>query len=453
MAKKVEVIVPDGRLWPDTPRGNVLRIDLIGVTGEQGSGKTCFLLAIAPGVHPEGHPFAGKPRTLYIGCERSATTFSGTGAEKLELVDLLAERNMPPTPKNLLAGVESITGNVAPGQFDCLAIDPISDLDAAKTEQVTSNPEKFGLTRGMVERSGAGFKAEGIVWGKIKDAWKEWMLTLGQKFQCVAYSTHLRDEFRGKTATGRREPKGKDTIWQVTTLGLWLSRDPSKSKIPTGIVYRKDRLADTYVGDDGELVVVPLLPPRFDECTPAKLRFYIANPPNYDRLKDSEKVEPEVVSEIELQLVRLAAAEAQAQAASQQVALIDRQRELAAIRRQPVQQQPTASASPQPTPDMTAINQEIAAKTAEGAALAASAPPQDQPAMPNATTRVEDERVKRFKTLMRTGFFNPANVTASMAKHGASRFTEMAPEIQEALLTAMQNAVDKKSAEADAAKN
>jgi hypothetical protein len=462
MAKaKTEVVVPPGRIWPDTPRGNPLRIDLIGVTGEQDSGKTCFLLGIAPGVHSASHSFAGKPRTLYLGLERSATTFAGTGAHKIEVIDLLAEKGMPPTTENLLNVVESITKQVAPGQYDCLAIDPISDLDSAKTDQITKHPEKFGLTKGMVERSGAGFKAEGIVWGKIKDAWKEWMLTIGQKFQCVAYSTHLRDEFKGKVNTGRREPKGKDTIWQVTTLGIWLSRDPSKSATPSGIVYRKDRLADTYVDESGELVVIPLLPPRLDVCTPARLRFYIANPPNYDRLKDSEKVEPEVISEVEMNRIRLATAEAQASAAAQQTALVDRQMELAAIRRQPAPaaSQPPTTPYPQPVQQPTvpaAVSQEIDAKLAEGARLAAAAPQADKPAMPGPTERATSAsgvvsaiaavpstaNVERFKALIPLAGIEPAKLAAAMAAHGATRFTELDAAKQDALLAAMQKAAD-----------
>jgi hypothetical protein len=162
--------------------------------------------------------------------------------------------------------------------------------------------------------------------------------------------------------------------------------------------------------------------------------------------------------------MRLATAEAQAQAAAQQAALVDRQMELAAIRRQVAPPTPPVQPSHpvQQANDMDAVNREIAAKQAEGARLAAAAPAADKPAAPGPLERSASAsgaasgttgapssatRVDRFKALIPLAGIDPAKLAGAMAKYGAARFTELSDQHQEALLTAMQKAADAKQAE------
>jgi hypothetical protein len=133
----------------------------------------------------------------------------------------------------------------------------------------------------------------------------------------------------------------------------------------------------------------------------------------------------------------------------------------------PVVQPTVQSAAPAPQPQPAqqssipaAVSQEIDAKLAEGQRLAAPAPAQDKPAMPNPTERPPSapgvaggtgvalnsataaDRVERFKSLIPLAGIELAKLTAAMGKYGAARFTELSEQHQEALLAAMQKAAD-----------
>ncbi len=111
-----------------------------------------------------------------------------------------------------------------------------------------------------------------------------------------------------------------------------------------------------------------------------------------------------------------------------------------------------------------AVSQEIDAKLAEGARLAAATPPADKPAMPGpleraasasgaesgttaAPSSATDYRVERFRYLLRTCGIEPEKIQAAMGQHGANRFTELDEAKQEALLEAMRKAADAKASQ------
>lgn len=463
MAKtKTEIVLPPGRLWPDTPWGSPMEIEVFVATGEFSTGKTILGLSIAPGVHPAGHPFAGQPRTLYLDLEKSGTSYSGTGCHRVDVpVEMTNALGPNWTAKQLAEWFNSMPQRVKPGQYDVCVVDPINDIESGEVDLVKSSPDRFGYTKAQLDRSVP------LLMAAMKAHYKRLVMSFAGAFKTLYATVHLRDEFKGGSPTGRREPRGKETLAQAASLYLWLERTPDDkgqtSPVPSAIVM-KHRLSDTRVNEAGELEVVELMPRRIPVATVQAIRQYIASPPNIEKPAAGESIVEKEVTEIELQRMRLATAEAQAQAAAQQAALVDRQMELAAIRRQPVQQataaQPAAQPAtapqppqqPQPSPNMTAINQEIAAKAAEGERLKAAAPEADKPAMPNPTARgavsptTADPntaaRIERFKALMRSPHTDPAKVSAAMAKQGASRFTELAPELQEALLTAMQKKIN-----------
>lgn len=466
MAKaKTEVIVPAGRLWPNTPWGSPMEIEVFGATGEFSTGKTILGLSIAPGVHPAGHPFAGQPRTLYLDLEKSGTSYAGTGCQRVDVpAEMSKAYGAKYTAKQVAEWFNSIPGRVKPGQYDAIVIDPINDIESGEVDIVKANPADYGYTKAQLDKSVP------LLMAAMKSHYKKLLMGFAGVFKCLYFTVHLRDEFKGGSPTGRREPRGKETLAELASLYLWLERLPDDkgrtSAVPSAIVI-KHRLSDTRVNEAGELEVVELMPRRIPVATVQAIRQYIASPPNIEKPAAGESVVEKEVTEIELQRMRLATAEAQANAAAQQAALVDRQMELAAIRRQPVPAAGVAQPQPQPTQppaDVAAINQEIAAKQAEGARLAAATPQADKPAMPgpserapsasgaaNATTAAPstaaDYRVERFRHLLRTCGIEPAKIQAAMGQHGANRFTELDEAKQEALLEAMQRAADAKASQ------
>jgi hypothetical protein len=441
-----------------------MEIEVFGATGEFSTGKTILGLSIAPGAHPPGHPFAGQPRTLYLDLEKSGTSYGGTGCQRIDVpAEMTKALGAKWTAKQVAEWFNSVPSRVKPGQFDVIVVDPINDIESGEVDIVKGSPNDYGYTKGQIDNSVP------LLMAAMKAHYKKLLMGFAGAFKCLYFTTHLRDEFKGGKPTSRREPRGKETLAELASLYLWLERLPDDkgktSAIPSAIVM-KHRLSDTRVNEAGELEVVELMPRRIPVATVQAIRQYIASPPNIEKPAAGEAVVEKPVTEVDLQRMRLATAEAQAQAAVQQSTLIDRQMELAAIRRQPVsvvQTNATTQMSQTTTsPDAAAINQEIAAKQAEGAKLAAATPPEDKPAMPGPTERsqsasgvasgttagpssADPDRIARFNALLSTSGIEPEKLKMAMLKYGASRFTQLAPEYQDALLTAMQKAADAKA--------
>ena len=468
MAKvKAEVVIPPGKLWPMTPWGSPMEIEVFGATGEFNTGKTLLGLSIAPGVHPPGHKFEGKPRTLYLDLEKSGKTYGGTGCFRVDVPARLAEvHGANYTAKQVAEWFNALPSKLQPGQFDCIVVDPVNDIESGEVDIVRSNPAAHGYTANQFANS------VGLLMAAMKAHWKKLLMSYSNICQCFFFTTHLRDEFKGGRPSGKREPRGKETLSELASLYLWLERIPDDkgavSDKPSAIVL-KQRLADTRMNAAGELEIVNLMPPRIPIATVQEIRRYIANPPDYQKLAAGERVIEKQVTEVEMQQLRLATAEAQAVAAVNQANLIDRQKELLAIRQQHIIPTPQ-------TPDQTAaIHQaaaekreqeaadakakaDLAALEAKGRELAAAAPPesiQREPvpfvsgaasnttAAPNSVSA--NGRVERFKALIPASGVDPAKLKAAMSQYGAERFTQLSVQHQDALLIALQKAADAKA--------
>lgn len=398
MAKKIEIVIPPGRLWPNTPSGAAVEIEVFGSTGEYKSGKTLLGLTIAPGVHPEGHAFSGRPRTLYLDFEKSGGTYGGTGCNRVDVPAKMVEAHPSGyRPLDVFTWFSAVVGKIQPGQYDVLIADPVTDIESGLVDFVKKNCGQFGLTDNQIQKGG------GLLWGAVKDHWKSVLLALASKVKCFYFTSHLRDEWKGSTNTGRREPKGKETLMELASLYLWLERKPDANGLeprePSAIVL-KQRLADTTFTTDGTLSITPLMPPRIPVATVQTIRRYIASPPNYEKLHETERVIEKPATEEELLRLRVAAAEAERDTEQTRLAALARRAEL--------QAGVAASAAMKPqTSDQVAANQaskaagraaelqasaeqaeidrinaeaqaKLAAAQAEGERLKASTPPEDR---------------------------------------------------------------------------
>lgn len=325
---KLSYELPPGRLWPNTPSGAPLSIEVFGATGDYASGKTLLGLSIAPGSHPEGHAFSGKARTLYLDFEKSGGTYGGTGCHRVDVPTKLLElkgNNYKPIDVALWF-VDLLTEKLKPGQFDIVIADPITDIEAGIVDWVKQHPETFGYTSEQFKKGG------GLLWGAVKDYWKQLLLKLSTKCQCFYFTSHLRQVWDGNTPIrGKFEPKGKDTLMELASLYLWLERMPDKegnvAATPAATVL-KQRLSDTLMSETGELQVLPLMPPRIPVATVQTIRQYIANPPNYSKLKADERVVERELSEADKLQMQLAISENQKDIESNRVAILARQEEL-----------------------------------------------------------------------------------------------------------------------------
>jgi hypothetical protein len=336
-----------------------MRIDAWGATGEYKSGKTILGLSIAPGVHPEGHPFAGQPRTLYLDFEKSGATYGGTGCKRVDVPsEMLARKGNKYTPKDTAEWFLEYISKLKPRQFDVLMVDPATDVESGIVDIVRGDPAAHGYTAPQFAKSPP------LLMGAVKAFWKQILLKLSNVCQTFYFTAHLRDEFAGNTPTGRREPKGKDSLLEVATLYVWLERKTKDGKTqdaPSALCeepHGKSRLADTWI-ENGELKVQQLLPPRIPVMTMRALCEYIASPPDFSKLKEGEKIVDVAFSEADMERLKIQRAQAEADAANARLSLVDRQQQLTAIR--------AAAAAGQPqTPDRTAQQSAAEKRQAEG---------------------------------------------------------------------------------------
>ena len=427
-----------------------MEIEVFGATGEFLTGKTILGLSIAPGVHPEGHAFAGKSRTLYLDLEKSGKTYNGTGCNRIDVPATLAAAYGPNyTAKQAAEWFNALPAKLQPDQFDVIMVDPVNDIEAGEVDVVRANPAAHGYTKGQFDNSAA------LLMAAMKAHWKRLLMQYSNVCKCFYFTTHLRDEFKGGKPSGKREPRGKETLAELASLYLWLEQpDGQEAARPSAIVL-KHRLADIRIGPTGDLEIVRLMPERIPVATVQAIRAYIANPPDFKKPAAGEKVVEKPVTEVELQLLRLHTAEAQTAAAAAQTNVLERQRELVAIR----QSAPAPAAGPvatattakptAPAKDAGPSQAEIdaAREKAEAGVAAMRAEEQrllaTQPAEDKAAGTVDAaivDRVARFKTLAPLCGIAVEKILAAIAKMqpGAKRFGELSPENQNGLLAAMQ---------------
>jgi len=319
------------------PKGLWGEIDIAVIvgTGEYGQGKSVFGVTIAPGAE-----------TLAYDWEGGLLTYRSIGFDHVDMaVELLKKYPNGYTPEQrYLWWREDVIARGKRGgrngKYRVMVGDPVSEIEDGLGDHIKKNCNKFGLTANQIDKS------PGLFWGVMKKLWKADLDLFRTYFETLYLTVHLRDEFRGNAPTGKREPKGKETLFELASLFLWFEREKDKqgnvAAVPAANVL-KSRLAKTIFVDD-ELKVVPVLPPRLPIATPKAIRQYISAPPDYSKLKKDERVKEHEMSDEEKLRLQAQIAISTAEAATAELAKADRQIALATA--QAARQQATT-----PSPD------------------------------------------------------------------------------------------------------
>lgn len=275
---------PSGKPTESPSLWGSIKIPMIGVTGEKGAGKTLFGLSIDP------------PRTVVVDLEDSSISYNIDVGLRVSLYDeMLKKYKRVATPVECFMWFMEFVNSLPDGKFTTLFVDPITDIETGQVEWVKANPKLFGRTAGQYER------ASGLLWADVKSHWKMFLGTSARKFETFCFSAHMGNVWKGSQPTGKRAPKGKETLFELASLYLQLERKPDdKGRVPdkpSGIVLKSRLAVSRFV--DGDMVHTPILPPRLPVATPASIRKYIANPPDYSKLKKDELAPAEVLSEDE----------------------------------------------------------------------------------------------------------------------------------------------------------
>jgi len=275
MTEATERIEP---LWGGLP------IPHIGVTGPYNSGKTLFGLSINP------------RSTLNIDLEDSSATFSATMPikKRVSMYEELGKKNGSKVPSEIEAFIwfRDTIESVKPGEFQVCFVDPINDIEIGLENLIRQNPQDFGLSKNQLSN------APGLLWAAMNRYWKFWLGNMSAKFDSFVFAAHLGNVWKGgKPVEGKKKAKGKSVLMELASLYLELKREVNKdgitNSIPTGFPYGdlgKERLA---VWHDATAQMVSVLPPRIEQCTPDRIREFIANPVGLRALTDAEKLPPE----------------------------------------------------------------------------------------------------------------------------------------------------------------
>lgn len=270
-------------------------LPVIVLSGPHGSGKTVFGLTICP------------EETYYIDLEQSAATYAVQLPIKKRIV--MAEemskrfpRDKHPNgwkPIDLYLWWREKIDAIKPGEYRVLMTDPISAVEDGMADWVYANAKLFGATQAQYD------KMSGIKWGHMKNLYNQLINDLTAKVEVVVFVVHMKQEFAGSSPTGKRIPKGKETLDEMAS--LYLIMDRSKDKM-TGLapeepraLVRKDRL-NVMKKDPvtGRWRPTPILPPHLPVATPDSINAYMARGGlDYAKLNPNEQVPQEVLTDAE----------------------------------------------------------------------------------------------------------------------------------------------------------
>lgn len=294
-----------------------LDIPIIGVSGPPGSGKTLFGLTIRP------------KRTLVYDFEDSSEVYEGLGMTRVDMPLLLMQR----FPKGYYSHQiydlwRELASNLQPNEYDIIFVDPITDVEAALVRSVARRYKEFGFKSEVAFTSTGG-----IFWEAVRTEYKQFQTQIAAKCKTFIFSAHLKTVWKGGRATSKKTPKGKSTLYELATLYVILDRSPDEAGnvpiLPRASVHPDDggksRLVKTTIAENGEVKVVPILPPRFPRCSYQTIRQFIQNPPDFESLDAEYRAYHGTISEedrleLEAQIAadKRAAAEAAQETAERQ---------------------------------------------------------------------------------------------------------------------------------------
>ena len=267
--------------------GKPLKIRTMAATGPFGSGKS--LLGDMIDTH----------NTLKVDVESSSTAFNLPFKKHLVMYDEVKSKFEVPQPIECFEWFRDLIMAIKPGEYTVVSVDPINELQAGAYDWVYEHPEKFGRTKGQYDKMTA------MVWGDVKTYLDQLVGMLSSKIETFYYTLHMGQVWKlGKPVDNQVKAKGSDVFRKMADVVFVLDRplDPRTGKqvdAPIGITAPPIGKSRLVHADPDTGIIKPILPPAIHGLTPAKIRAYIAKPPDYAKLKKDEVVPQHVMSDDE----------------------------------------------------------------------------------------------------------------------------------------------------------
>ena len=352
--------------------------EIVVVTGPYGCGKSTFTLGT--GATPE--------RTKVIDFEKSQSAFAKQlGFPYTDMQAILGK--VYPTGYKMIdlfnTTVKTVDDELKPGLFDVLVLDNASPLEDAIYAYVEQHPQEFGHSIAQYN------KMSGLIWGDVKNKYGQLLTRWGSLVKIIFIVVHLRDKWVGNTiqkdAYGKpvQEPKGKETLDQLSSLFVWLEHGPKgipAAKVLKCRIDRKVYVADptnpptgipaeylSELNSEPGVVSVPVLPLRLPKCQWSSIREYMRHPADLTNPAPGESLTEKELNDDERLKLRAIISSNQAD-----VAMVDRMK-MEAVKPQAV----VAQALPEPTPTITL--QDLISEFGAGELMKAGPLPTTEPEM------------------------------------------------------------------------
>jgi hypothetical protein len=278
-----------------------------------------------PGAGTEARP--ATPTKVYD-TEKSSGSYTAIKFERVSIPDKMSE--LKPAgykPIDTFTWWWADVKATKPGQFDVIMIDTISEIEDGLVEWVQKNPTYFGHSSGQYA------KMSGIMWGDVKTLWKTILSDLASRCQTFVFCAHMANIWQGDRPTGKRKPKGKETLMELASLYLLMERKAdAQGKMPAKPAANVLKSRLVHISFDETTMEmrdpVPCLPPRIPVCTPAEIRKYMLTPPDYANLKPEEMVHEDKLSQDERELLALQKSEADRDTERMRMERVNQQREM-----------------------------------------------------------------------------------------------------------------------------
>lgn len=264
-------------------------IPIVCITGEPGCGKTMWGLMVDPACLSWNDP----PSTYIWDTEGSSTPYVGAlNFERVDIPKLLFTRKSGKySPEDTFTFWRDDLVQLEPNKYRVLILDTVTEIEDGLTSYISNNPTEFGYTANQFA------KMEGLMWGVMKTEWKRLLMLASQKCETLVVTAHMKDVWKGKVNTNRRTIRGKETLIQVASIYMTLTRNvvPNAKDLsikPSGICM--------WPGGKSRLVRInpetgqpeQLLPPHILDASPNGIRQYLKTPPNFAKLKPVERAVP-----------------------------------------------------------------------------------------------------------------------------------------------------------------
>ena len=236
-----------------------------------------------------------------------------------DLLDRINTGRLPWTTDTERAGMvgyykyiaEDLSRNLMPEKYDLYIHDTLEKLESGMVAWVDENQKAAGA-RGGARSSPFGQ----FWWGAYYPLYQQFLAAIWARgVETIIFCSHLKSPWEGgKPIPGKVAPSGKNILYQLSSLFIWLVHEPMNADgAPAGLVL-KERMGDLHP-DESSLDGwggSRMLPRRIPHCTWADVRRYmrdgcdLANPAPGEVMSDEEReMSSELLSTAQMKLMQL----------------------------------------------------------------------------------------------------------------------------------------------------